>query len=354
MSKRGQGSCPQCKLTYYNRSKPEKCSSCSYHLGGSYEPRQKSAKVIPVCVKLFSHGDCTFYSYRTVRTHRCLFIIEGNSAQCLQVKCKLAKSTFNNSHIQGNMFSCEHIAKIKEAVAPLSHHSLNGELIQLYKCDDATRVSLLAIMNSVAMPHFIRLTEELFVVYGVPTSSNPVGYCHMSLKDDRLICSSTDCKGYVSATHQEKNKKISNSSVGEILLQFKLQGNAPSISFDLGLFNISDKLLVSLDILLELREYFKRGVPLTVAIESKLSVLVLKSKEPVPALDYITDLLYNGFYCFEILTDRSLDDQICGICGITGEIYLGDGNQKNCCSRGEISYDPDNSGIAGWSSTFAG
>lgn len=207
-SKRGQGSCPQCKLTYYNRSKPEKCSSCSYHLGGSYEPRQKSAKVIPVCVKLFSHGDCTFYSCRTVRTHRCLFIIEGNSAQCLQVKCKLAKSTFNNSHIQGNMFSCEHIAKIKEAVAPLSHHSLNGELIQLYKCDDATRVSLLAIMNSVAMPHFIRLTEELFVVYGVPTSSNPVGYCHMSLKDDRLICSSTDCKGYVSATHQEKNKKI--------------------------------------------------------------------------------------------------------------------------------------------------
>lgn len=32
-------------------------------------------------------------------------------------------------------------------------------------------------------------------------------------------------------------------------------------------------------ILLELRNFFKRGVPLTVAIESKLAVLVLKSKE---------------------------------------------------------------------------
>ena len=34
---------------------------------------------------------------------------------------------------------------------------------------------------------------------------------------------------------------------------------------------------------------------------------------------------------------RSLDDQICGICGITGEVYLGDGNQKNCCRRGEVA-----------------
>lgn len=47
----------------------------------------------------------------------------------------------------------------------------------------------------------------------------------------------------------------------------------------LGLFNISDKLLVSLDILMELREFFKHGVPLTVAIESKLAVLSLKAKQ---------------------------------------------------------------------------
>ena len=51
------------------------------------------------------------------------------------------------------------------------------------------------------------------------------------------------------------------------------------ISNDTGLFNISDKLLVSLEILLEMREFFKRGVPLTVVIESKLAVLSLKSKQ---------------------------------------------------------------------------
>ena len=56
----------------------------------------------------------------------------------------------------------------------------------------------------------------------------------------------------------------------------------------------------------------------------------------VPSLEYISDLLYNGFYCFELLTIRSLDSQICGICGVLGEVYLGDGNQKNCCSRSEV------------------
>lgn len=37
-----------------------------------------------------------------------------------------------------------------------------------------------------------------------------------------------------------------------------------------GLFNLCDKVLVAFEILLEWREYFKRGVPISSAIESKL------------------------------------------------------------------------------------
>ena len=43
------------------------------------------------------------------------------------------------------------------------------------------------------------------------------------------------------------------------------------------IFNISDKLLVSLDILLEWREEFKHGVPPTVAVESKVATLIKKT-----------------------------------------------------------------------------
>ena len=53
-------------------------------------------------------------------------------------------------------------------------------------------------------------------------------------------------------------------------------------------------------------------------------------------LKNLAKLLYNGFYCFEALTERNLDDVICGICGVAGEVYLGDGNEKNCCSISEV------------------
>ena len=53
-------------------------------------------------------------------------------------------------------------------------------------------------------------------------------------------------------------------------------------------------------------------------------------------LGYIMDLLYNAFFCFEIISECSLDDVVCGICGICPEICLGDGNEKNCCSNAQV------------------
>jgi hypothetical protein len=48
-------------------------------------------------------------------------------------------------------------------------------------------------------------------------------------------------------------------------------------------------------------------------------------------------LLYNGFYAFEMMSQRSLDDVICEICGIVCQVYFGDGNEKNCCSIDAVS-----------------
>ena len=43
--------------------------------------------------------------------------------------------------------------------------------------------------------------------------------------------------------------------------------------FAVGLFNVCDKVLVAFEMLLEWREYFKRGVPISSAIESKVEAL---------------------------------------------------------------------------------
>ena len=49
----------------------------------------------------------------------------------------------------------------------------------------------------------------------------------------------------------------------------------------LGLFNISDKLMVSFDILLEIREFFKTGHPLTNVIRAKMAMMQIKCKEVI-------------------------------------------------------------------------
>ncbi|XP_068755676.1 HMG domain-containing protein 3-like isoform X4 [Montipora capricornis] len=112
--------------------------------------------------------------------------------------------------------------------------------------------------------------------------------------------------------------------------------------YNLGLFNIADKVLVSLEIMVEWRHLFRRGVPLSTAIEGKLEAMKERTQEPPGGneLKNLGNLLYNGFYCFEAITERNLDDVICGICGTIGELYLGDGNEKNCCSISEINYAP--------------
>ncbi|KAK3754405.1 hypothetical protein QZH41_011187, partial [Actinostola sp. cb2023] len=114
---------------------------------------------------------------------------------------------------------------------------------------------------------------------------------------------------------------------------------------EIGLFNIADKIAVSFDILLEIREFFKRGHPLTNVINCKIETLKRKSlKENLPTdnqLEYIQTLLYNGFYCFEAITVRDMDTTVCGICGYCPEVLLGDGNEKNCCRNGQIVYNVD-------------
>ena len=37
-----------------------------------------------------------------------------------------------------------------------------------------------------------------------------------------------------------------------------------------------------------------------------------------------------------MMTKREVNESICGICGIIGEIYFGDGNEKICCNVSEV------------------
>ncbi|XP_068672570.1 uncharacterized protein [Montipora foliosa] len=86
----------------------------------------------------------------------------------------------------------------------------------------------------------------------------------------------------------------------------------------------------------------KEGESKSGTISASLKIVASSHQEENSPTDnqlvHINDLLYNGFYCFEMISERSLDDVVCGVCGICPEICLGDGNEKNCCSNSQIYY----------------
>lgn len=67
-------------------------------------------------------------------------------------------------------------------------------------------------------------------------------------------------------------------------------------------------------------------------------------------LRYLSALLYNGFYAYELLSERSQDEcdmwYICGV--IRGQVHFGDGNEKNCCSVEMVSALNDNHNVRCW------
>ena len=207
-SQRGKGSCPKCSAVYLNRYKPEKCQSCGCHIGGHYQPQIKKQKIdVPQCVEFLNHETCRFFSSRTVRNLRCFFIIDGEQTQCHNEQCKLARAAFVNSN-SSSSFTSPHIVKAEEAVQPLSTHTLTPDAISQYKADQSTKDRLIEVMNAVAFPHLYQLSESVFCAYGPPTSSNPIGFVHLTLANAKIDCSSKDCKGYGSVMRQEKKKKI--------------------------------------------------------------------------------------------------------------------------------------------------
>ena len=100
-----------------------------------------------------------------------------------------------------------------------------------------------------------------------------------------------------------------------------------------GVLNISNKLLVSLDILLQMREHIKRGEPpgntANAVILAKLDLLCAPTLT-LGEIRYLVEKLYDGYFAFEVLTERDWNAGICGICGVCPIFESGDGNAKNC------------------------
>ena len=100
-----------------------------------------------------------------------------------------------------------------------------------------------------------------------------------------------------------------------------------------GIFNVSNKLFVALDVLYDMRQHVKLGEPPGNCVHSVLQTSCLGRgavQLPIQELRYIEQKLYDGYFAFEAITARDWNAGICGICGIAPIFESGDGNCKNC------------------------
>ncbi|KAJ7364968.1 HMG domain-containing protein 3 [Desmophyllum pertusum] len=266
-TKRGFGSCAGCGQSYSTRWKPVTCSNCGGHIGGNREE-----------VLVLETGNEKILSVQTsTRDDRCFVVREGNTALCTHKDCLVVRVSYVSSGLSCD-FKCKHVESSQDAVIP----NATTEIALQKRCSDRCWTEL-----GEAVKHPGTDGEAVLI-----TSTFPFRKIAVHVK----ICKKQ------TARHQ-------------------MHQAFPS---DIGLFNVGDHLLVSFDILLEWREHFKFGHPISNVITAKLASLNLKLNEsdrlPHAKLVYLGKRLYHGFYCFEAITDRSIDDVICGACGIV-DVY---------------------------------
>ncbi|KAM7000184.1 HMG domain-containing protein 3 isoform 2-T2 [Tautogolabrus adspersus] len=91
-----------------------------------------------------------------------------------------------------------------------------------------------------------------------------------------------------------------------------------------GLFNIGNRLLVSIDLFLKIRASVKLGKPPS---EAARTILDHNPNHPVHTLSaeefsQIQELLLSGYWAFECLTVRDYNDMICGVCGVAPKLEV--------------------------------
>ncbi|XP_055014850.1 HMG domain-containing protein 3 isoform X2 [Boleophthalmus pectinirostris] len=106
-----------------------------------------------------------------------------------------------------------------------------------------------------------------------------------------------------------------------------------------GLFNVGNRLLISMDLFLKIRACIKNGQPPAQVFETLLNHV---SNHPIHTLTpeesgQVQELLQSGYWAFECLTVRDYNDMICGICGMAPKIEIAQ-RQNNLLSLKNVEF----------------
>ncbi|XP_065590820.1 HMG domain-containing protein 3 isoform X2 [Cyrtonyx montezumae] len=293
---RGRGKCknPSCSYVYTNRHKPRICPKCGYNLAKDRaEKTGKSLEASPGQPDVLNTSEPLTPSQREIQRQ-----------STLQLLRKVMQIPENESEL----------AEVFTLI-----HDLNS--------------SRLILSN---------VSEEAVTIEQTSWSNyyeSPSAQC--------LLCNSPLFKGgQNSLAGPQECWLLTANRLQVVTAQVKVCLNLQCLALHsftdiyTGLFNVGNKLLVSLDLLFAIRNYIKLGEDPRVAVSNILNSVQEQTEKSLSPDEQVQlqELLCNGYWAFECLTVRDYNDMICGICGIAPKVEIAQRNVENVLALKNIEF----------------
>uniref|UniRef100_A0A3P8TET1 HMG-box containing 3 n=1 Tax=Amphiprion percula TaxID=161767 RepID=A0A3P8TET1_AMPPE len=292
---RGRGRCknPSCDYMYKNRHKPAMCPKCGYEL------TQKNAKA--------TKSETLLDPYQALSPAQ-KDIQRQNTLQLLRSSLQIPES---DTELQ------ETLTLIQEL------NSLQIVLVQLGDQEQENNVDTETLVES-GWPQFYE------------SAATHCGLCNYPLFKG----------GQSTVAGQEDCWLLTETLMQTASLQLKVCLNIQCLALhsftDLhpGLFNIGNRLLVSIDLFLKIRANIKQG---HTPSQAARTILDHVPNHPVHALSsdessQIQELLLSGYWAFECLTVRDYNDMICGICGFAPKLEIAERYTNNVLELKNVEF----------------
>ncbi|XP_069892488.1 HMG domain-containing protein 3 isoform X3 [Dipodomys merriami] len=293
---RGRGKCknPSCSYVYTNRHKPRICPSCGFNL--AKDRTEKSTKALEASSPLPDVPSATEPLSMAQR--------EIQRQSTLQLLRKVLQIPENES-------------ELTEVFALI--HELNSSRLILSNVSEET-----VTIEQTSWSNY----------YEFPSTQ-----C--------LLCNSPLLKGGKnSLAGPQECWLLTASRLQVVTAQVKMCLNPHCLALHnfmdiyTGLFNVGNKLLVSLDLLFAIRNQIKLGEDPRVCADIVLKSVQEQTEKTLPSeeLSQLQELLCNGYWAFECLTVRDYNDMICGICGVAPKIEMAQRNEENVLALKSVEF----------------
>ncbi|XP_073505881.1 HMG domain-containing protein 3 isoform X2 [Phyllobates terribilis] len=295
-TQRGRGRCknPFCNFMYTNRHKPKTCPNCGFSLTKDKAEKETRSES-PICIStdLSVHESLT-QNQKEVQRH-----------STLQLLRKSVQIPENESELS------ETFSLIQE---------LNSSRLVLSDVSDGT--------VTIEQTSWANLYE--------------------SPSDQCLLCETQLYKS-------DKNNSAAGAQDCWLLTATRLQPVTAQVKVCLnphclalhsfsdiytGLFNVGNRLLVSIDLLFSIRNQIKIGEDPKTSISNILESVQSQAEKILSSEELLAlqELLSCGYWAFECLTIRDYNDMICGVCGVAPKVEIAQRNVENTLTLTNIEF----------------